>query len=107
MRTDVTLESKTRKIIIDTKFYLSTLQEHHQKETIHSGNLYQMQSYLTNIEEKGGELNRHCEGILLYPTVNKELNLSYQFKNHKFQVKTINLNQDWKGIHERLMGIIQ
>ena len=87
MQTDVSLESKTRKIIIDTKFYRSTFQKHYDKSTIHSGNLYQLFSYLKNVEAKGGELNKKSEGILLYPTVDEECDLGYEFDGHKLYQK--------------------
>ena len=102
MKTDVSLTSPKRKIIIDTKYYAQALQVHYQKESIHSGNLYQLHAYLTNISSDEGEQSK-CEGILLYPTVEKELDLRYEIKGHKVSIRTINLNQDWKDIHQSLL----
>jgi len=105
MRTDVSLTSPKRKIIIDTKYYAQALHVYYQKESIHSGNLYQLHAYLTNV---GGEKERQskCEGILLYPTVVNELDLRYDIKGHKVSIRTINLNQGWKDIHKSLLKMV-
>ncbi len=107
MQTDVTLESNQKKIIIDTKFYQNTYQVNYGKVTLHSGNLYQMFSYIKNVENRGGEKNANCEGILLYPTIKEELNKSYKHKSHKIHLKTVNLNQEWIKIENRLLELIE
>lgn len=106
MQTDISLESSSRKIIIDTKFYKEALRlNRFGKYTLHSSNLYQMAEYLRNIEMCGG-LNANCEGILLYPTVNYHLNLNYEMKGHNISIRTINLNQNWTEIHKDLLALI-
>jgi 5-methylcytosine-specific restriction enzyme subunit McrC len=105
MKTDVSLTSPERKIIIDTKYYAHALQIYYQKESIHSGNLYQLHAYLSNVVTEGDEQLK-CEGILLYPTVETELDLQYEIKGHKISIRTINLNQDWKAIHQNLLEMI-
>ena len=62
--------------------------------------------HFDNIEAKGG-VNVNCSGILLYPTVQCDLNESFQKKNHSIRIKTINLNQDWKLIEKDLLRIIE
>jgi 5-methylcytosine-specific restriction enzyme subunit McrC len=104
MRTDVSLTSPKRKLIIDTKYYPQALQVHYDKESIHSNNLYQLWAYVTNVDMGGDKSN--CEGILLYPTVEKELDLRYEIKGHNISICTINLNQDWKNIHQCLLEMI-
>ncbi len=105
MRTDVSLTSRTRKIIIDTKYYYEALHTYYDHQSIHSRNLYQLFAYLENLpHEDEGEA--HCEGILLYPTTEQELNLAYEIKGHKVMIRTINLNQDWQGIHRSLLEMV-
>ncbi len=106
MRTDITLTSPKRKIIIDTKFYFSTLQSHHSKETVHSSNLYQLFAYLMNTENLPGTANQNCEGILLYPVTSREHSYEWTIKGHRISVKTINLNQSCLQIHTDLMSIL-
>ena len=105
MRTDISLESKERKIIIDTKFSKETLQDHFGKKSVKSDNLYQLFSYMMNCACKGG-IHEHCEGILLYPSVDSTPPLRYMIHGHKVSVRTINLNQDWRDIHRDLLGLL-
>ncbi len=105
MQTDISLESETKKIIIDAKYYRETLKVHYDKEKINSSNLYQLYAYLENIEAKGG-LNKNCEGILIYPTVDKSLDLKYKKGEHILKIKTINLHQPWQDIHDNLLEVI-
>jgi 5-methylcytosine-specific restriction enzyme subunit McrC len=103
MITDISLESENRKIIIDTKFYKETLQSHFGKKTIRSEHLYQMFSYLQNVYL--GQ-NKSCEGIILYPTIDEDINLSYLIHGQKISIKTINLNRNWQLIHNDLLAIV-
>ncbi|MEA3273507.1 MAG: 5-methylcytosine-specific restriction endonuclease system specificity protein McrC [Patescibacteria group bacterium] len=106
METDISLKSKSKKIIVDTKYYKEAIKgQYKNKEKLISNNLYQMFAYINNIENKGG-LNKKCTGILLYPTVKKDLDLKYKIPNHNLQIKTINLNQEWKKIHKDLLSVI-
>lgn len=107
MQTDISLESSERKIIIDTKYYKETLTAHHGKEILRSEHLNQIFAYLDNVEAKGGTINKNCSGILLYPTVRCNLDESFRKKNHIIRIKTINLIQEWKGIEEDLLKIIE
>lgn len=105
MKTDISLESNSKKIIIDTKYYNEALSYYYDKEKIKSINLYQLFAYLKNIETKGG-VNTNCDGILLYPTVKKELDEKFKFENHHISISTINLQQPWQNIHNDLLRII-
>jgi len=106
MVTDISIEKDEKKVIIDTKFYKEALIKHYGKEKIRSDHLYQLHSYLTNLEYKGG-INRFCNGVLLYPSVDREFNKTLPMKNHKVIVRTINLNQDWKMIHDDLIDLLE
>ena len=106
MRTDIYLKEKQgqqRRIIIDTKFYANTLQTHRETKKIHSDNLYQIFSYLAGSKEHS---SKDTEGILLYPTVNEEVNFCANFQGHQIRVYTLNLNQHWQGIHNDLLKLI-
>lgn len=105
MKTDISLESRTRKIIVDTKYYLSPLTTYFGKEKIYSGHLYQLFAYLKNVAARGG-IDAHCEGMLLYPTVDQELDETYRLDGHTVSIRTIDLNQHWKRIHDKLLSIL-
>ncbi|MCG7856691.1 5-methylcytosine-specific restriction endonuclease system specificity protein McrC [Flavihumibacter sediminis] len=105
MKTDISLESDQHKIIIDAKYYRETMTTNYDKEKIRSAHLYQLFSYLIN-QEAGDDRSRRATGILLYPTIDQEYNLHYRYRDHAIQVKTINLNTDWRSISVRLLEII-
>lgn len=106
MITDITLENVNRKIIIDAKYYSRTMSEHYDKEKIYSGNLYQLFSYILN-QQTSEKKTKQTTGILLYPTIDKEYNLSYWYHDHEIKIITINLNENWKKIETRLLDIVK
>ena len=105
MKTDICLNTSTRKIIVDTKFYTKTFDTQYEIPKIKSGDLYQIFSYLTNAKPNipSGKI---IEGILLYPTVNEDIELSYVLGGHRVRVATVDLSTDWQSIHKRLLGLI-
>ena len=105
MQTDITLENDREKIIIDAKFYRETMTLNYQKEKIKSANLYQLFSYLLN-QQTQEEKTIQATGILLYPTIEQDYNLSYRYHQHPIFIKTVNLNTNWRNIENRLKEII-
>lgn len=88
--------------LIDTKYYGDTLQKNFDKQTIHSGNLYQIHTYVSN-EDKHHE--GKVDGMLLYARTQCCLQPDVQFTNHDgniFMVRTLDLNQEFKKIKEQL-----
>lgn len=106
MITDISINTPEGKIIIDAKYYKEALSGRFDKQTIQSGNLYQLFSYLLN--QRGPDpRSQKTKGILLYPTTNQELNLHYLYQGHPIEIKTVNLNTHWKAIEKRLKEIVQ
>ncbi len=105
METDITLENNSEKIIIDAKYYRETMVINYDKEKIKSNNLYQLFSYLLNQEDNTPK-TENAKGILLYPTIEKDYDLQYKYKTHTIEIRTINLNANWKLISNRLKEII-
>ena len=105
MLTDITLQSKSQKVIIDTKYYKEAFQTRYDKQKINSSNLYQLFSYLKN-QETDSELTLNCEGILLYPSIQNDFVHSFKYENHKIRIMSINLNQDWQNIRTDLLKIV-
>lgn len=105
MLTDVTLQNKRKKIIIDTKYYKEAFHTRFDKPKIDSSNLYQLFSYLKN-QETDSELTLNCEGVLLYPSIQNDFVHSFKYENHKIRIMSINLNQDWQNIRNDLLKIV-
>ena len=101
MQTDISMKLNGKNLIIDAKYYTETLQKYYNSEKIHSPHLYQLFAYLKNQEDT------QAEGILIYPTIEKSISLSYTHEGHTIRVETLNLNQDWQGIKADLLAIIR
>jgi len=105
METDISLENDEEKIIIDAKYYRETMTLNYDKEKIKSSNLYQLFSYLLN-QRDATLKTQNATGILLYPTIENEYNLNFKYRDHKIQIRTINLNSNWRIISSRLKEIV-
>lgn len=105
MRTDVTVRAPGRTVIIDAKYYEQSLQEHFDHKTIHSANLYQLVSYLRNLEVEDGS-DAVAEAMLIYPVVDAPIKLTYQIQGHKVGIFTLNLAQEWKDIEQDLVKLV-
>lgn len=103
MQTDISLESKDRKIIMDTKYYQYALTRSFGSQKLISGNLYQLFAYLSN-HRKAEE--KETVGMLLYPKNGKQLVLDYRIKGLSVRINTIDLSRDWLSIHTRLKEIV-
>lgn len=51
----------------------------------------------------------NADGTLVYPTVNEDFDFSYTYgdTNHHIHVRTVNLNQPWQKIEERVKEIVK
>lgn len=105
MRTDIVVENKVEEIqmIIDTKYYSKTLVKGNRTdiERVRTGHLYQIFAYISNSQYKGKK-----EGILLYPTIDKDIDAIFPITNKKIMIKTLNLNTEWENVEKRLISII-
>lgn len=111
METDVTLFNPRtkKKIILDAKYYKETLVARYgEKGKLRRDHLSQILTYVMNQENDAQPHTKDTRGILVYPTVDTELDVSYTYKNtnHIIRVSTVNLNQDWRLIEQRLKEII-
>ena len=108
MQTDISLISKERKIVIDTKYYQEALtMNQYSNLKFHSANLYQLYAYLKNLEHfTESNVNVNASGILLYPTTTIELDETFLIDNHYISVCTVNLATGWKQIEGRLMSLL-
>lgn len=105
MNTDVSLRTGDRTIILDAKYSQTALRSQFGSEKLQSGHLYQVFSYVKNLEVRGG-VDARAEAILLYPTVDTEFDVRVKVQDHWLRACTIDLNQDWETIHGRLMGLL-
>ena len=105
MRTDISVRDSDRTLIIDAKFYRETFQSYFESQTIHSNNLYQIYSYLKNLEIRGGN-DASASGMLLYPAVNEKVRLTYELPGHLVHICTVDLAREWRDIREELLELV-
>jgi len=106
METDISVRDKphTKTLIIDTKFYKETFSKRFDREKIHSANLYQLVTYLRNLQYRGGPDSK-AKGLLLYPVVEKPIRLEYTLDGHDVRICTLNLAAEWHEIREELLSL--
>ena len=109
MRSDITLSAGGRVLIIDAKYYASTMQSNFNKKTVHSGNLYQIFAYVKNkqaVLERAGE-SVEVSGMLLYAATDEEVqpDVTYRMSGNQIGVRTLDLDRPFEEIRAQLDGI--
>ena len=105
MATDVTIAWPHRKLILDCKYYQEALSYHFDALKFRSGNLYQLNAYLTNQAAVPGW--ETVEGMLLYPTNGYTLDHRFTLHGrHIIRMATIDLSQPWLAIEEVLLRLL-
>ena len=104
MRTDVLLESSSQRVLLETKYSATPYQERYSRRTLRSNHLYQLLSYLTHMSVDG---EPKPVGVLLYADTGEGFDLTYRISGHVIRVKSLNLDQPWRGIHRSLLALAQ
>lgn len=104
MNTDICLESKEEKLVIDCKFYQEAFQYPHNTQKFISGHLYQLFSYLKNQSSVQGW--ERVSGMLLYPTVDQAIDEVVSIQGHQIRVNSIDLGQSWEQIARDLHSLL-
>lgn len=109
MQTDIMLSHKNKVLIIDAKYYSHSTQSQYDIRTVHSGNLYQIFTYVKN---KEAELVKKAEdhevaGMLLYARTDEAVqpNCTYKMSGNSISVKSLDLNCEFSQIREQLNDI--
>ncbi len=106
MQTDITLRLKDKVLIIDTKYYGQTMQQQYDKYTLHSGNMYQIFTYVKNMDKDN---TGNVVGILLYAKTDESIvpDCMYNIGGNQIGAKTLDLNNDFKLIAAQLDQIAE
>lgn len=108
MKSDISLQKDNTVLIIDAKYYGHTTQVQFDKHTVHSNNLYQIFTYVKNRDYDFGEAKHKVSGMLLYAKTEEEIQPDnvYQMHGNQISARTLDLNQDFSVITERLNRIV-
>ena len=109
MQTDIMLTYKEKVLIIDAKYYTHTTQSQFDTHTLHSGNLYQIFTYVKNKEIELAAQPHEVSGMLLYAKTDETVlpNNSYVMSGNKISVKTLDLDCDFSEIANQLNIIVE
>ena len=109
MQSDIMLEYGYKTLIIDAKYYAQTMQTRFDNKTFHSGNLYQIFTYVKNKEAQLLDKPHEVYGMLLYAKTDEEvaLNNVYKMSGNTISVLTLDLNKDFSQIREQLDDIVK
>ncbi|WP_022757551.1 5-methylcytosine-specific restriction endonuclease system specificity protein McrC [Butyrivibrio fibrisolvens] len=111
MQTDITLKSKDGStiLVMDAKYYTHNTQVQFDKHSIHSHNLYQIFTYVKNLEAVKSNDDVRISGMLLYAKTIELIQPDnvYHMSGNEIAVKTLDLNQDFAGIRKTLDDIAE
>lgn len=108
MQSDITLSKGNRTLIIDAKYYAHNTQTQYNVHTLHSGNLYQIFTYVKNKDAEYGDAPHEVSGMLLYAKTDEQIQPDhvYHMSGNKISVRTLDLNCDFSTIASQLEYII-
>lgn len=109
MQTDIMLSHGEKTLIIDAKYYAHSTQIQYDKHTLHSGNLYQIFTYVKNKEAELSALPHEVSGMLLYARTDEDIypENEYKMSGNRIEVRTLNLDGDFAVIKTQLDGIAE
>ena len=106
MKTDILLSMGERTLIIDTKYYTEITQGQYSRDTLRSGHLYQINTYINEYD------SNHChnvDGMLLYAKTKGAAFDDAQIRHrdgYSIYIRTLDLNTDFESIKNRLETFI-
>lgn len=106
MRTDLTLRNGQRSLIVDAKYYGSSMQiGRWGKATVHSANLYQILAYAKNADvRRDGSVN----ALLLYArtAAEEQPDLDITIQGNRIGAQVLDLNRPWGDLRAQLDAVV-
>ncbi|MBW3091486.1 5-methylcytosine-specific restriction endonuclease system specificity protein McrC [Bifidobacterium sp. 82T10] len=111
MQPDIVLDNGQNVLIIDAKYYTSTMQASYDRYKLRSANLYQIFTYVKN---KDAELamkdnqSHDVSGLLLYAKTDEDVvpDNEYSMGGNRIGARTVDLNQEFSMIAQQLDDIV-
>lgn len=105
MQSDIMLKQGDKTLVIDAKYYSHTTQKQYDVNTLHSGNLYQIFTYVKNLDTDN---TGNVSGMLLYAKTDELVlpNNNYKMGGNSISVKTLDLDCDFSEIRRQLDEIV-
>ncbi|MDO4537964.1 MAG: 5-methylcytosine-specific restriction endonuclease system specificity protein McrC [Coriobacteriales bacterium] len=110
MHSDITLSRGGTVLIIDAKYYGRTTQQRFDKRSVHSGNLYQIFTYVKNkeVELARAGVQHEVSGMLLYARTDEDVQPDgkYRMSGNQISVRTLGLDVPFEEIKAQLNDIV-
>ena len=109
MKTDIIIDNRksSERLVIDTKFNSVMTRGWYRDETLRSSYIYQMYTYLRSQEVTSNSKSLVSIGMLLHPTVDKEVAEMVTIQGHPIWFCTVNLGESAISIRERLLQLLR
>ena len=109
MQSDIMLSKGNRILIIDAKYYTHNTQTQYDVRSLHSGNLYQIFTYVKNKDAEFGDADHEVSGMLLYAKTDEDVqpNQVYRMSGNKISVRTLDLDKAFSDISRQLDQIVE
>lgn len=102
MEGDVLLSNETQRILLEAKLTPTPLNRGRHGSKLRSSHIYQLHTYLAHL----GDGVLPLTGVLLYAQVDGPLRLDYTLVGQRLLVRSLDLGQQWQGIHEDLLALV-
>lgn len=105
MKSDITLHTSTRTLIIDTKYYSKMTQVQYGRNKLHSNNLYQIYAYVSNADK---EHSGNVSGMLLYAQTTEDIipKFDAMVNGNRIMARALDLNKKFDIIRKQLDDIV-
>lgn len=93
---------------IDAKYFGHSTQVQYDRHTIHSGNMYQIFTYVKNKEAELSGRPHQVSGMLLYAKTDEEIypDNENRIMGNRIEVRTLDLSGDFALIRKQLDAIV-
>ena len=109
MKTDVVLDhiASGNRIVIDTKFTSIVTKGWYRDETLRSGYIFQIYSYLHSQVGRGDSIADHAAGVLLHPSVGEMVDETVVIQGHSIRFATVDLTNSTAEIRSQLLRVCE
>ena len=107
MKTDIELENipEGYRVVIDTKFNSILTKGWYRDQTLRSGYIYQIYTYLRSQEDHTDMLAKNAMGLLLHPSVGRSVDEAVEIQGHFIRFSTVDLSAEASQIREQLLHL--
>lgn len=109
MQTDITLWRDNKVHIIDTKYYTNMMQNNYGTSTLHSGNLYQIFTYVKNMQASLPVDAPAVSGMLMYARTDEKImpDGDYLMSGNPISVRSLDLSCEFENVREQLDAVVE